>query len=127
LAALHGAELLCVPSNWLAIEDLERLGQILPVARALEQQLHVAFVNGVGELEVRGRKWQLYGGSLIVSATGNVVARAGGGEQALSGFLPARDLSDAANVFPILRDRRPDAYQDLVATRTSFARLQSET
>src|SRR5262249_57624959 len=35
LAALQGADLLCVPSNWLAIEDLQRLGAALPVARAL--------------------------------------------------------------------------------------------
>ena len=105
---LQGAELLCVPSNWLAIEGLERLGEVLPVARALEQQLHVVFVNGVGEaLEVRGRKWHLYGGSTIVSATGKVVARASGGEEALSGFLPAGDLADAANVFPVLRDGVP--------------------
>ena len=126
LAALHGAELLCVPSNWLAIEDLKRLGEVLPVARALEQQLHVVFANGVGELEVRGRKWHLYGGSTIVSATGKTVARAGGGEEALRGFLPAGDLDDAANVFPVLRDRRPDAYRELAATRTGFARLQLE-
>jgi predicted amidohydrolase len=124
LAALRGAELLCVPSNWLAIEDLERLGEVLPVARALEQQMHVVFVNGVGELEVRGRTWHLYGKSTIVSATGKVVARAGGGEETISAFLPARDLVDATNVFPLLRDRRPDAYRELAATRTGFARLQ---
>jgi predicted amidohydrolase len=124
LAALQGAELLCVPSNWLAIEDLERLGEVLPLARALEQQMHVVFVNGVGGLEVRGRTWHLYGKSTVVSATGKVMAKAGGSEEAISAFLPARDLIDASNVFPLLRDRRPDAYGELAATRTGFARLQ---
>jgi predicted amidohydrolase len=124
LAALHGAEMLCVPSNWLAIDDLQRLGQVLPVARALEEQMHVVFANGVGELEVRGRKWHLYGTSMIVSATGHVVSRAGAGEEALSGFLSAEHLLEAANVFPVLRDRRPDAYGELVASRVSFARVQ---
>src|SRR5262249_47728228 len=95
LAALQGAELLCVPSNWLAIQDLQRLGEVLPVARALEQQMHVVFVNGVGELEVRGRRWNLYGGSMIVSATGHPVARAAGGEETLTGFLPAAALGEA--------------------------------
>ena len=123
LAALHGAELLCVPSNWLAIEDLQRLGEVLPVARALEQQMHVVFVNGVGELEVRGRRWKLYGGSVIVSATGQKIARAGAHEETLQGFLPASDLAEAANVFPLMRDRRPDAYGDVAKPRSSFARL----
>jgi predicted amidohydrolase len=126
LAALQGAEILCAPSNWLAIEDLQRLGEVLPVARALEQQMHVIFVNGVGELEVRGRKWQLYGGSRIVSATGRVVAQGGNGEQILNGLLTAEDLANAANVFPILRDRRPDAYGALSASRSGFARVRPE-
>jgi predicted amidohydrolase len=124
LAALQGADVLCVPSSWLAIADLQRLGEVLPVARALEQQMHVVFANGVGELEVRGRRWNLYGASTIVSATGHVVARAGHGEEALKGFLPDKALADAANVFPVMRDRRPDAYSDLAASRTGFARLR---
>jgi len=123
LAALQGAELLCVPSNWLAIEDLQRLGATLPVARALEEQMHVVFVNGVGGLEVRGRTWNLYGTSTIVSATGAVVARGGSGEEMIAGTLADEDLATAANVFPLLRDRRPDAYGDLVVSRTKFARV----
>jgi predicted amidohydrolase len=124
LAALKGAELLCVPSSWLAIEDLQRLGEVLPVARALEQQMHVVFVNAVGELEVRGRRWSLYGGSMIVSATGSIIARAGAQEEMLNGILPDRALADAANVFPLMRDRRPDAYGELVCSRSVFAGLQ---
>jgi predicted amidohydrolase len=124
LAALQGAELLCVPSNWLAIEDLQRLGDILPVARALEHQMHVVFVNGVGELEVRGRRWSLYGASTIVDAAGCKVARAGSGEEMLKGLLPASSLADAANVFPVMRDRRPDAYGDIAAPLSSFAGLR---
>ncbi|MGH7936809.1 MAG: carbon-nitrogen hydrolase family protein, partial [Chthoniobacterales bacterium] len=123
LAALQGAEILCVPSNWLAIEDLRRLGEVLPVARALEEQMHVIFANGVGELEVRGKTWRLYGESAIVSATGEVIARAGADEALLEGFLPRDDLARAAHVFPLLRDRRPDVYRDLVAPHSAFSRL----
>lgn len=124
LAALQGAEILCAPSNWLAIEDLQRLGDVLPIARALEQQMHVVFVNGVGEMEVRGRRWSLYGASTIVSATGQKIARAGTGEEMLTGFLPASALADAANVFPVMRDRRPDAYGALAAPRSGMARVR---
>jgi hypothetical protein len=60
---------------------------------------------------------------MIVSATGHVVCRAGRGEEALSGLLPASGLADAAKVFPLMRDRRPDAYGDLTASRRKFARL----
>lgn len=124
LAALGGAEILCAPSNWLAIEDLQRLGAALPVARALEGQMHVVFVNGVGDLEVRGRVWQLYGTSTIVSAVGQVVARGGSGEEMIAGVLADEDLANAASVFPILRDRRPDAYGAIAASRTDFARVR---
>lgn len=122
LAALRGAEILCVPSNWVAIEDLQRLGEILPLARALEEQMHVVFVNGVGELEARGRTWRLYGTSTITTATGQVIARAGAEEQALEGFLPAQSLQEAASIFPLLRDRRPDAYGELTAPLSRFAK-----
>lgn len=124
LAALQGAEILCAPSNWLAIEDLQRLGAVLPVARALEGQMHVVFANGVGGLEVRGRTWNLYGTSIIVSAVGDVVARGGPDEELISGVLTDDDLVKAGSVFPLLRDRRPDAYRDLVAPGVDFARVR---
>lgn len=112
-AALDGVDLLVVASNWLGIGNLERLGEVLPVARALEGQHHVVFVNGVGDLEVRGRAWSLYGKSTIVSATGEVVARAGTGPETLIGVLPAADLEAASRIFPLSRDRRPDLYGSL--------------
>lgn len=125
LAALAGAETLLVCSNWLGIANLPQLGEVLPVARALEEQLHVVFVNGVGSLEVRGRTWDLYGGSRIVAATGRTVAVAGGEEQALDGGLGVGELGEAADVFPLLRDRRPDTYAPLVEPFSRFAALAS--
>ncbi|MCU1497653.1 MAG: carbon-nitrogen hydrolase family protein [Acidimicrobiales bacterium] len=121
LAALAGAEVLLVCSNWLGIANLRQLGAVLPVARALEQQVHVVFVNGVGELEVRGRRWELFGTSTIVSATGRILATAGEAEERLDGLLTADDLAEAAGVFPVLRDRRPGAYGDLVALPSAFS------
>jgi len=120
-AALHGTEVLVVPSNWLDIAHLRRLGEVLPVARALEGQCHVVFVNGVGDLEVRGRSWSLYGTSRIVSALGATVAVGGGGSETLMGVLPGEHLEQASNVFPVARDRRPELYGDLVRPQTDFA------
>jgi len=126
LAALEGAETLCVPSNWLAREELERLTSTLSIARALEEQMHVVFANGVGTVEVRGRTWNLYGGSTIVDAMGRVVVRGRGEEEMVAGVLADEALAAAANIFPVLRDRRPDAYAKLAASRNSFARIRVE-
>lgn len=123
LAALAGAETLLVCSNWLGIANLPQLGEVLPVARALEEQMHVVFVNGVGTLQVRGRTWDLFGASRIVSATGRTVALAGAGEQPLDGHLDTVELGEAADVFPLLRDRRPDAYRSLTEPFSTFSGL----
>jgi predicted amidohydrolase len=128
MASLAGADVLVVVSNWLDIAHLRKLGEVLPVARALEGHAHVVFVNGVGELEARGQRWSLYGGSRLVTARGEVVALAGDGEEVLIGTLPGADLDGAADVFPVMRDRRPDVYAKLVARPSSFALLgRSET
>lgn len=127
LAALQGAELLCVISNWLDIGNLRDLGRLLPPARALENQMHVIFVNGVGELEARGRTWSLYGRSTIVAATGEVCASAGTTSETVTAQLAEADLSAASGVFPVLRDRRPDAYAPLAASRESFAATATRT
>jgi predicted amidohydrolase len=123
IASLAGADVLVVVSNWLDIAHLRRLGEVLPVARALEGHMHVVFVNGVGELEARGRRWSLYGGSRLVTARGEVVAVAGENEQVLIGTLPGADLDGASDVFPVMRDRRPDVYTTLVHRSSSFALL----
>ena len=127
LASLQGAELLCVISNWLDIANLRDLGRILPPARALEGQMHVVFVNGVGELEARGRRWSLYGRSSIVAATGEVRATAGAGSETVIAQLAEADLVAASSVFPFLRDRRPDAYAPLSASREMYAATTTRT
>lgn len=122
-AALRGAEVLVVASNWLDLGNLRRLGEILPVARALEGQHHVIFANGIGALGVRGRVWSLYGESAVISARGEVVARAGSGPETLRATLRGEDLEHASDIFPILRDRRPELYGSLVAPHRRFGRL----
>ena len=123
IASLAGADVLVVVSNWLDIAHLRKLGEVLPVARALEGHMHVVFANGVGELEARGRRWSLYGGSRMVSARGEVVAAAGANEEILIGTLPGADLDGASDVFPVMRDRRPEVYARLVDRASSFALL----
>jgi predicted amidohydrolase len=123
MASLAGADVLVIVSNWLDIAHLRRLGEVLPVARALEGHVHVVFVNGVGELEARGRRWSLYGGSRLVTARGEIVAVAAETEEILTGTLPGADLDGASDVFPVMRDRRPDVYHRLIDGAASFALL----
>jgi omega-amidase len=120
-AALGGAEILCVSSNWLDLANLVELSRVLPVARALEDQLHVVFVNGVGELEARGRRFSLFGQSRIVDACGAVLAASDDSESVITAVLEASRLEAASDVFPVLRDRRPETYGELVAPHAQFA------
>ncbi|MDE1674876.1 carbon-nitrogen hydrolase family protein [Nocardia gipuzkoensis] len=126
LAALQGAEILVVASCWAALSNLMRYAEVLPVARALEEQMHVVFANGVGELQVRGRTIKLFGGSRVVTAAGDVISMAGGGEEEIGVTLARSVLDEAADTFPILRDRRPAAYRPLAQPRDGLAVLQSE-
>lgn len=123
MAALRGAEIIVMASNWLDIAHLRRLGEVLPVARALESHAHVLFVNGVGELEVRGHRFALYGRSRAVTATGEVVGEADEAEGVLVVKLPGADLDAASDVFPVMRDRRPSVYLPLIAPASEFATL----
>jgi len=126
IAALRGAEILVMVSNWLDIAHLRRLGEVLPVARALESHAHVVFVNGVGELEARGRLFSLYGGSRAVSATGQVIAAADEVEGVLLATLPGADLDAASEVFPVMRDRRPSVYGPLTSPASDFGSLRPD-
>ena len=112
LLALQGAEVLIVISNWADIGNLKRLGEVLPVARAIENQVPVVFCNGVGELRVREHRYTLYGLSRVVTATGEVTA-AGPGAETLAATLRAADLLAGAAIFPVFRDRRIELYGPL--------------
>ena len=126
IAALGGVEIIVMVSNWLDIAHLRRLGEVLPVARALESHAHVLFVNGVGNLEARGHWFSLYGGSRAVTATGEVVAVADGSEGVVVANLPGADLDAASEVFPVMRDRRPEVYRPLTAPVSTFASLNAD-
>jgi predicted amidohydrolase len=126
IAAMRGAEILVMVSNWLDIAHLRRLGEVLPVARALESHAHVLFVNGVGDLEARGHRFTLYGRSRAVTATGDVVAEADDAEGVLVATLPGADLNSASDVFPVMRDRRPPVYRPLIASASDLGSLSPD-
>ena len=113
--ALKGAELVCVPTNWVPIpgQDPQReaMANILTMAAAHTNSICIAAADRVGT--ERGQPF--IGQSLIVSHTGWPVAgpASASEEQILYADL---DLAEARrarrwNDFnQVLRDRRPDAY-----------------
>lgn len=113
--ALQGAELVCVPTNWVPIpgqdENREAMANILTMAAAHSNSIFIAAADRVGT--ERGQPF--IGQSLIVSYTGwPVSGPAPFGEETI--LMAQVDLADAKrarrwNDFnQVLRDRRPEMY-----------------
>lgn len=124
LAALQGAEIVCVPTNWVPIpgQDPARaaMANTLVMAAAHTNSIFVAAADRVGT--ERGQPF--IGQSLIVGPPGWPVAGPAGtdGEE----ILVARvNLADARrkrnwNAFnQVLRDRRTDAYDEMLGSAHS--------
>jgi 5-aminopentanamidase len=117
LAALAGADLLCVPANWPASPrpSGERPAEVVrALAAASTNQMFVAVCDRVGE--ERGVDW--VGGSVIADPDGYPLAISDltGREQRLlvsCRLLDARDKTVSPHN-DVLRDRRPELYHRLV-------------
>jgi len=113
-AALRGAELLLVPTALAGGFDV--VPEVLVRARALENQLTVAYANHTG-VEA-GNDFR--GGSIVAGPDGAVLAAAGSGAELLFADVggpagAATDVPDggtaADEAVAYLRDRRPDLYR----------------
>jgi predicted amidohydrolase len=112
-AAVRGAELLLVPTALAG--GFEAVPQVLVRARALENQLTVAYANHTGGEE----GYDFLGGSIVAGAEGTVLAAGGTGTELLFAelgrTLDAADATDRAatadEAVAYLRDRRPDVYR----------------
>lgn len=121
LAALQGADIVCVPTNWVPIpgqaEGREAMANILAMAAAHSNSLYIACADRIGV--ERGQPFE--GQSLIVSYTGWPVAGPASrdGEEIV---LAEIDLGKARrarnwNAFnQVLRDRRSDLYDEMLGT-----------
>ena len=122
LMALAGAELLIYPSaiGWDAADsELERSNQHLAwqtVQRghAVANHLPVLTTNRVGVEGANESRIQFWGGSFAVGPQGELLAEAGQEAQVLTVDLPLGRTENMRRIWPFLRDRRIDAYQDLL-------------
>ena len=121
LAALQGADMLCVPTNWVQMPDqpdhLPMMANILAMSGAHSNSMFVAAADRIGV--ERGQPF--LGNSLIASHTGWPIAGPASGdrEEVLVGDV---NLADARrkrtlNEFnQLLRDRRTDLYDEMLGT-----------
>ncbi len=121
LCALGGADIVCVPTNWVPIpgqaEGRQAMANILAMAAAHSNSLFIACADRVGT--ERGQPFE--GQSVIVSYTGWPVA--GPASRDREEILLAEvDLGEARrkrnwNAFnQVLRDRRTDVYDEMLGS-----------
>lgn len=122
LAALQGAEIMCVPTNWVPMPeqpaDLPVMANILAMSGAHSNGLFVAAADRVGV--ERGQPF--LGCSLIVDSTGWPLAGpASATEEEM--LIADINLSDARRRRALnsfnqpLRDRRTDLYDEMLGTK----------
>nr|WP_281493553.1 nitrilase family protein [Ancylobacter koreensis] len=124
LQALQGADIVCVPTNWVPIpgqaEGREAMANILAMAAAHSNSLYIACADRIGT--ERGQPFE--GQSLILSYTGWPAAGPASrdGEEIVSAEI---DLGAARrarnwNAFnQVLRDRRTDIYAEMLGSDIS--------
>lgn len=131
LAALAGAEFLVYPSAiaWHPREKREwgrsqaDAWRTIQRAHAIANGVFVAAVNRTGKerplaaspnrpLDYEGLEF--WGRSFVAGPLGGMVAQAGGGEEILIAACDPLDVERARRDWPFFRDRRIDAYGDLV-------------
>jgi N-carbamoylputrescine amidase len=121
LCALQGADIVCVPTNWVPIpgqaEGRQAMANILAMAAAHSNSIFIACADRVGV--ERGQPFE--GQSLIVSYTGWPVV--GPASRDAEDILIAEvDLGEARrkrnwNAFnQVLRDRRVDVYDEMLGS-----------
>jgi len=102
--AVQGLELLLMVSQWPDVR-IPHL-RVLTQARAIENQMYLACCNACG----RAGQTQYGGSSAIIDPWGNVLARAGEGQEIISADCDFSVTDQIRASMHIFADRRPDIY-----------------
>jgi N-carbamoylputrescine amidase len=121
LTALTGAQILFYPTaiGWLVPEKAEygaaqqASWETIQRSHAIANGVFVAAVNRVGVESGPNQGIEFWGGSFVCSPNGEVLAKAGSGEETLLVPIDTRKVDFARTHWPFLRDRRVESYGDI--------------
>lgn len=104
MVALEGIDVLFVPAAW----PVDRLThwQILNQARAIENQIFIAAINGSGSF----RNFHLAGHSMIIDPWGTILAEADASPSIVTATINLGELRDIRNTMHVFKDRKPNLY-----------------
>ena len=122
LTALTGAQILFYPTaiGWLIPEKAEygaaqqASWETIQRSHAIANGVYVAAVNRVGIEPGPNEGIEFWGGSFVAAPNGQVIAKAGTGEEILIVPIDTSKVDFARTHWPFLRDRRVDAYEGIV-------------
>lgn len=109
ILALHGAELILIPTATPTASLSSAVFDLEIRAHAVFNELFVAAVNRVG---TEG-DYTYYGRSLVAAPDGRVMAEAGAAEEVLLAHLDLAEIDDRRRRWQFYRDRRPHTYGPL--------------
>jgi N-carbamoylputrescine amidase len=121
LTALSGAQILFYPTaiGWLVPEKDEygatqqASWETIQRSHAIANGVYVAAVNRIGIEPGPNQGIEFWGGSFVAAPNGEIIAKAGGGEELLVVPIDMRKVDFARTHWPFLRDRRVESYGDI--------------
>jgi N-carbamoylputrescine amidase len=121
LTALSGAQILFYPTaiGWLVPEKAEfgaaqqASWETIQRSHAIANGVYVAAVNRVGVEPGPNQGIEFWGGSFVTAPDGEILAKAGTGEEILIVPIDTKRVDFARTHWPFLRDRRVESYGEL--------------
>jgi N-carbamoylputrescine amidase len=123
LTALTGAQILFYPTaiGWLIPEKAEygaaqqASWETIQRSHAIANGVFVVAVNRVGVEPGPNQGIEFWGGSFVAAPNGEIIAKAGTGEETIVVEVDTSRVDVARTHWPFLRDRRVDAYGGIVS------------
>ena len=121
LTALLGADVIFYPTaiGWHPAEKAEwgdrqnDAWETVMRGHAVANGVYIAAVNRVGHEVIEGKGLEFWGGSFIAGPYGEIIAKAGRGEEILYAECDRAHQETIRRGWPFLRDRRIDSYDGI--------------
>ncbi|MEW6663851.1 MAG: carbon-nitrogen hydrolase family protein [Thermodesulfobacteriota bacterium] len=115
ILALKGAEMIIIIANVLDFGNFRTMNHVIPIARAIENQVHVIFCNGCTAFKTGKHEMRLLGDSKAINSLGEIVAQADHEQECVvCGTLTEDQLRRGASFLSVFRERRPTSYGPLL-------------